>query len=200
MDDIGPIILGRRVATSKSADAYQALIYNKGALVLRMLNFLMANPSNGDEKPFVAMMSAFVDKYRGGSASTEEFQAVAGEHFARTPIAQKFGMTNLDWFFNEWVYRTGLPTYNVDYEMKDQGDGTFLVTGNVQQLNVPADWVMPLPIVFTLSTNQVARTTILAKGPSNPFQLTLRLPSKPVKVEIDPSSWILSEKTTIKGK
>jgi aminopeptidase N len=109
-------------------------------------------------------------------------------------------MTNLDWFFNEWVYRTGLPTYNVDYEMKDQGDGTFLVTGNVQQLNVPADWVMPLPIVFTLSTNQVARTTILAKGPSNPFQLTLRLPSKPVKVEIDPSSWILSEKTTIKGK
>ncbi len=198
LTDMGPIILGRRLYTTKSTDAYQTLIYNKGAMVLRMLHFLLSNPSNGDDKEFFAMMHDFVEKHRNGSASTEDFAAVASEHFAQSPIGQKYGLTDLNWFFQQWVYQTALPTYSVDYNMKDNGDGTFAVTGTVHQDNAPANWVMPLPIVFTLASNQVARTTVLAKGASNAFQFTLRLPSKPVKVELDPASWILSEKTTLR--
>jgi len=37
--EVGPIILGHRLNTTKTFGAYQALIYNKGALVLRMLPF-----------------------------------------------------------------------------------------------------------------------------------------------------------------
>ena len=36
--DVGPIILGHRLSTTKTLGAYQTLIYNKGALVLRMLH------------------------------------------------------------------------------------------------------------------------------------------------------------------
>jgi hypothetical protein len=39
---------------------------------------------------------------------------------------------------------------------------------------------------------------VLATGPTSKVQL--KLPSKPLKVELDPASWILSDKTTAKGK
>lgn len=198
LNDIGPIILGLRLNTSQSAGAYQTLIYNKGALVLRMLHFLLSHPTTGDDKAFVAMMTAFVERHRNGTASTDDFRKVANEHFARSPMAQKYGLTDLNWFFSQWVYQTGLPSYQLEYELKDQPDGSVMISGAVRQDNVASDWFMPLPIVFSFDNNQVARTTVRAFGPSTPFEL--KLPAKPRKVELDPGSWVLSEKTLTKAK
>jgi hypothetical protein len=195
--DIGPIILGHRLATTKSGNAYTRLIYDKGALVLRMLHFLLTNPTTGDGKPFFTMMSDFVERYRNGSASTEDFFKVAGEHFAKSPVGVKYGLTDLEWFSRQWVRESGLPSYSVEYEVK-QEDASWLVSGTVKQDGVPDTWVMPLPIKFTFAGNQTAKTVVRALGASFPFQL--KLPSKPVKVELDPDSWVLSEKTSTKGK
>jgi hypothetical protein len=197
--DIGPIILGHRLNTTKSYGAYTALTYDKGSLVLRMLHFLLTNPSSGnDTKGFFAMMSDFVDKYRDKAATTEQFFQVAGEHFAQSPIGQKYHMTDLDWFLHQWVYESSLPSYSLDYELQVQADNTCLVVGTLRQDNAPDNWVMPLPVVFTFANDQIARTTVLATGPTSKVQL--KLPSKPLKVELDPASWILSDKTTAKGK
>jgi hypothetical protein len=196
--DVGPIILGHRLNTSKTYGAYQALIYNKGALVLRMLHFLMSSPVTGDDTAFTSMMTDFVERHRNKSASTDDFSVVASEHFAKTPIGQKYGLKDLNWFFNQWVHQTGLPSYHLEYQMQDQPDGSCMVTGTVAQENVPGDWFMPLPLVFTFSGKQTARGTIHALGPRTPFQL--KLPMKPSKVELDPNDWILSAKTTAKGK
>jgi Peptidase family M1 domain len=197
--DMGPIILGHRLDTTQTFGAYTALTYDKGSLVLRMLHFLLTNPSSGnDTKGFFAMMSDFVDKYRDKAATTEQFFQVAGEHFAQSPIGQKYHMTDLDWFLHEWVYESSLPSYNLDYELQVQSDNTCLVVGTLHQENAPDNWTMPLPIVFTFANDQIARTTVLATGPTSKVQL--KLPTKPVKVELDPASWILSDKTTAKGK
>ncbi|HLG17990.1 MAG TPA: M1 family aminopeptidase [Blastocatellia bacterium] len=198
LDDVGPIVLGHRLNTTKTLGAYTALIYDKGALVLRMLHFLMSNPASGDDKAFFAMMTDFVEKHRNGVASTEDFQALANEHFARTPTARKYKLTDLNWFFKQWVYQTGLPTYQLEYQIVSQPDGSVIVSGNVTQENVPDDWFMPLPLVFTFSGNQAARGTIPALGKKTPFEL--KLPMKPQKVELDPESWILSEKTSAKSR
>jgi aminopeptidase N len=45
--DVGPIIMGRRLSTRETLDAWDALVRDKGALVLRMLNFLFSDPSTG---------------------------------------------------------------------------------------------------------------------------------------------------------
>jgi aminopeptidase N len=111
---VGPIILGHRLSTSKTYGAYQALIYNKGALVLRMLHFLLSDPASGDDKAFFAMMTDFVERHRDGFASTDDFRVVANEHFARTPVARKYGLKDLNWFFKQWVYETGLPSYKLE--------------------------------------------------------------------------------------
>jgi aminopeptidase N len=198
LNDIGPIVLGLRLNTSKSIGAYQALIYNKGALVLRMLHFLMSNPANLDDAAFPAMMKDFVERYRNGAASTEQFMEVASQHFARTPIAQKFGLRDLNWFFRQWVYGTELPVYTLEYEIKTSADGATMISGVVKQDSVSKDWLMVLPVVFTFEGNQEARTALRAAGPSTPFEL--KLPMKPKKVELDPASWVLSEKTLTRGK
>ena len=144
------------------------------------------------------MMKDFVERHRTGAASTEEFAEVAGQHFARTPIAQKFGLRDLNWFFRQWVYGTELPSYTLEYELKASADGATTIAGVVKQENVGKDWLMVLPVVFSFEGNQEARTSLRAAGPSTPFEL--KLPMKPRKVELDPASWVLSEKTVTRGK
>lgn len=196
--DVGPIILGHRLNTTKTFGAYQTLIYNKGALVLRMLHFLMSHPGTGDDRAFYEMMTDFVERHRNRFASTDDFRVVANEHFAKTPIAQKYKLTDLNWFFKQWVYESGLPIYQLEYQMADQADGSTVVSGTVTQENVPDGWFMPLPLVFSFGGDKQARGTIHAYGPKTPFQL--KLPMKPKKVELDPFNWVLSEKTATKGK
>jgi hypothetical protein len=195
--DVGPIILGHRLSTRKTRNAYTTLIYNKGALVLRMLHFLLTDPSTGQGDGFFDMMSDFVKRYQNTSASTDDFRLVANEHFAKSPIARLYRLNNLDWFFHEWVYGTELPSYQMEYQIQDQPDGKVLLTGTVKQENAPADWFMVLPVVISFGGKQQARGTVHAYGPSAEFQI--KLPARPTKVELDPDHWVLSAKTSTKG-
>jgi aminopeptidase N len=195
--DVGPLILGHRLETSKSYGAYSALIYNKGALVLRMLHFLFTDPQTGNGDPFFAMMKDFVERHRNGVASTEDFIAVANAHFAKTPLAQRYGLKDLNWFFRQWVYESAHPSYTLEYSLQDQPDGSCVVQGTVTQENVPETWAMILPVNFSLGDDRVARTTVAAVGPKSTFNM--KLSRRPQKVELDPQKWVLSEKTTEKA-
>ena len=186
LNDIGPIILGRRLNSSESFGAYQALVYHKGGLVLRMLHFLLSDPAQdpiaSSDGTFNRMMTAFTERHRNGAASTDNFRAVASEHFRSTTASLRMGTPNLNWFFRQWVYQTGLPSYRLEYALEDQAGGRTLVTGTLFQDNVAADWMMPLPVVFTFAGDRLGHALVVARGPSTP-------------VELDPDAWVLSEKT-----
>jgi len=194
LNDVGPIILGLRLNSSKTIGGYQTLIYSKGGLVLRMLHFLLSDPTTGDGAPFFAMMKDFVQRHRNGVASTDDFRRVANEHFAKSPIARKYQVDNLNWFFSQWIYRSELPSYKLEYKIEDQSDGSVIVKGQVIQQNAGENWFMPIPLTFTLPGNRFANGTVAAYGEKNPF--SIKLPVKPNKVELDPNKWILSEKTS----
>jgi hypothetical protein len=193
LNDVGPIVLGHRLNTSTTLGAYQTLIYSKGALVLRMMHFLLSDPASGDDKLFYEMMKDFVEKYRNSSASTDDFRRVANEHFARSPIGQKYGLKDLNWFFRQWVYETGFPSYRLEHSIENGPDGSFIVKGNVIQESVDDKFFMPLPLVFNFGSNRTASGTVHAMGPKTPFEI--RLPMRPQKVELDPNRWVLSERT-----
>jgi len=159
-----------------------------------MLHFMFTDPSTGDGQRFYDMLKDFVDRYKNRAASTENFRAVVNEHFATTPIAKTYGLTDLNWFFNQWVFHTGLPTYKLEYKIVDGPDGSVLLTGNVVQEGVPQDWAMVLPITIKFPGNKVALTTVGVKGSKGAFRI--KLPARPEKVELDPDHWILSEKTS----
>ena len=196
LNDVGPIILGHRLDTRKTIGGYNALIYNKGALVLRMLHMLFTDPNSGDGKAFFDMMKAFVEKFRNSTASTDDFRIVANERFAQTPIAKEYGLPNLNWFFQQWVYETYLPSYSLEYQIDSQSDGSVLLSGNVIQENVPDNFLMVLPLRMKFGGDKFASSTVLAYGPKTPFKL--KLPMRPTGVELDPQSWVLSEKTSTK--
>jgi aminopeptidase N len=198
LTDVGPLTMGHRLATRETADAYQALIYNKGGLVLRMLHFLFSDPATGADQPFYDMMSDFTRRFAGRSASTDDFRAVAAEHFVKTRVAQKFGLGDLDWFFQQWVFSTALPSYRLEYSIEPDGDA-FMIKGTVFQDGIPAgeNWFTPLPLVVRLGGDKVGRVLVYAMGPETP--VNLRIGSKPKSIDLDPEMWILSEKTTTKA-
>jgi hypothetical protein len=195
--ELGPIILGHRLATRETLNAYTALIYDKGSLILRMLHFLFTDQNAVDDKAFFDMMTEFVNKHAGGAASTEDFIAAANEKFASTPTARKYHLTDLNWFFQQWVYSAVLPSYRLEYSLEPQADGTAMLKGMLYQEDTPPDekWFMPLPLILTFGKGKVARGTIAALGPQTP--ISVKLPAMPEKVELDPEMFVLSLKTSI---
>ena len=190
--ELGPLILGLRAATPETENAYYALTYYKGALVLRMLHFLFTHPGTGDDSAFYAMMRDFTARYAGRAASTEDFFAVASEHFRKSPLGIKYHMQNLDWFYNQWVLQAVIPSYRLEYSIQQQPNGV-LLNGMLKQIGAPDDWFMPLPLVIHLSKNQEVHGSVQVKGAHSEFSIPL--PAAPVSVSLDPDLFILSEKT-----
>lgn len=192
--DVGPLILGHRLNTRETFGAYSALIYNKGALVLRMLHFLFTDMETGDGQAFFDMMTDFVRRHQNDAATTESFIAVANEHFARTYVAKRFGIMDLNWFFRQYVYQSVLPSYSFSYTIENKADGTAALHGSLEQMGTPDKWFMVLPLTIRFGKDQQAVVPVGAIGPKTPVNVAL--PSRPTSVELDPDMWVLSEKTT----
>ena len=193
VNDIGPLILGRRLGNPSTANAYTALVYEKGGLVLRMLHFLLTDPSTGNDQAFFDMLRDFVTRFQDRAASTEGFANLASQHFARSPIGRKYGYQHLGWFFRQWVYQSDLPSYRFEYSIEKLEDGKVVLNGKLFQEDAPANWEMPLPLVLTFGKDQLARGSVLAKGPVTDVRIPL--PSVPKDVQLDPDSWVLSART-----
>lgn len=197
--EVGPLVMGHRLSSRRSGGAYTALVYNKGGLTLRMLHFLFSDPATGNDDDFYRMMKNFVAANRNQAATTESFFAAASQPFAQTPIGRRYGFTSLDWFVQQWVYETGIPSYRLDYEVQPRPEGGVVVSGTIHQEGVAENWVMPLPIVFDFGGGKAARGTILARGATTPVKIGL--PAEPKKVELDPDMWVLTNKAeTSRGK
>jgi hypothetical protein len=198
VSEVGPLIMGQRLNTRLMKNAYENLVYTKGALVLRMLHFLFTDPDTGKGDAFFQMLSDFVKQYQGRAASTEDFMKVAGEHFAGTPVARQYGLSDLNWFFQQWVFEAKYPSYRMEYSIEPAANGQFTVSGNILQENAGPDWFMPLPATIRLAGNQAGKILVYVKGPQSSF--TFKLPAKPESIELDPDNWIFSEKTGTKKK
>ncbi|MCL2878347.1 MAG: hypothetical protein FWF13_06165, partial [Acidobacteria bacterium] len=194
--EIGPLILGHRLNSRKTSGAYR-LVYDKGAMVLRMLHYLFTDPDTGSGQPFFDMMSDFVKQYQNRAASTEDFMRVAGAHFADSSLGKQFGLKDLDWFFQQWVFEARLPSYRMEYKIESGDGGQAVLAGTLFQENAGEHWFMPVPVVCKFG-NQVGRVTIFVNGPQTAFKIPL--PMKPSSIELDPDNWILSDKTTTKKK
>jgi hypothetical protein len=194
--DVGPLVMGHRVEGRETRGAYSALIYKKGALVLRMMHFLFTNPQTGDGQPFFDLMSDFVKRYKDSMATTEQFFAVANEHVKTTPLSKKYGYQDLNWFYRQWVTQTYLPSYELTYHVENDSSGGLSLRGEVTQNGLPENenWFMPIPLVLQFHGGKIARATVAAHGVHTP--VNIKLPEPPEKVELDPELWILSEKTS----
>jgi aminopeptidase N len=178
----GPIWLGTRLGSDAFPQDYAIQVYDKGAWVLRMLRNLMFDENAGDaEAPFRRMMRDFYQQNRGKLASTADFRATVERHMGKP----------MDWFFESWVYGTGIPTYEWSYLTETAGDGKTTVKLRVAQKQVPDDFAMIVPVRLEFDDGQSRTERFMVKGPTT--EVSLEVAAKPARVVLNPSDAVLAE-------
>ena len=151
--DAGPLTMGYRMSNTKTGvSVTRRLIYPKGAYILHMVRMMMWDRRTGDEN-FKATMQDFVKTYANQAASTEDFKAMIEKHM--TPEMDLDGNHHMDWFFNEYVYGTQLPTYKLDYSFDTGADGNVVFGFKVTQSNVEDHFKMLVPIYLELADGRM---------------------------------------------
>ncbi len=151
--DAGPLTMGYRASNSRTGfDITRRLIYPKGAYVLHMIRMIMRDPQTGD-KHFKEMMQDFVKTYSGKAATTEDFKAMIEKHM--TPEMDLEGNHKMDWFFNEYVYGTQLPSYKVDSAFDIGTDGDVVMTLKLTQSGVNEQFRMLVPVYIELADGNI---------------------------------------------
>jgi Peptidase family M1 domain len=151
--DAGPLTMGYRASNSRTGfGTTRRLIYPKGAYVLHMLRLMMFDNRIGDAQ-FKAMMQDFTTTYRGKAATTEDFKSIVEKHMTREMDLE--GNHKMDWFFNEYVYGTQLPTYKFDYTLNPDSSGDTIFDFKIVQSNVDANFRMLVPIYLELPDGRI---------------------------------------------
>jgi hypothetical protein len=151
--DAGPLTMGYRASNSRTGfDVTRRLIYPKGAYILHMVRMMMWDRKTGDQN-FKTTMQDFVKTYSGKAATTEDFKAMMEKHM--TPEMDLDGNHCLDWFFNEYVYGTALPTYKLDSSFEKDASGDVVLNFKVTQSGVDDKFRMLVPIYLELADGRV---------------------------------------------
>jgi len=178
---VGPMTMGWRLATNRSPAAYSAVAYYKGAFVLHMLRMMMMDMrSENPDQRFFTMMTDFIDTYRGEFPTTEDFKRTVEEHIV--PEIDATGDGKLDWFFDQWVYGTEIPTFESNLAVTRAGKD-WRIQGSVKQTGVSKDFLSLVPIYVDFgkgkmvmlgrmplrgeATQQIDRTMAMPQAPKN---------------------------------
>jgi len=153
-------------------DLFDRHLYEKGSLVLHMIRTVL-----GDDLWWKSIR-AYVRKHRSTNVTTPDLQRAIESTTGR----------NIDWLFDEFVYRGGHPTFRLAFDWDEDAKQAKL---NVQQTQDEKDssvFRMPVEIAFTVDgKTQSFRAEINEKVHN--FYFTL--PAKPQLVRFDPGNHIL---------
>ena len=167
---VGSPVIGEVPANLRSL--LNANNYQKGALVLHMLRRMV-----GDEK-FFAGIRRFYSEYRNSTALTEDFQRIMEEE----------SDGELDWFFEQWLYRPGYPQVEARYRRDPSRGGLeFIVT----QIQSGPPFRFPLTYDFYLTGQDYkARQTVWLEERER--RSTVMLPAPPSRLVLDPAGDLLA--------
>lgn len=116
VESVGPVVLGWRLVSSRAADAYEPIVYMKGAVVVDMLARMVG------EETFPKVLQQIAKVAGGSMISTEDLFAMIG----------KVTSVDLQPFADQYVYGTGLPEVYYDFRFEKGGDG-WVVKGTARQ-------------------------------------------------------------------
>lgn len=116
IESVGPIVLGWRLISSRASDAYQPIVYMKGAVVMDMLARSLG------EDVFPKVLRQVVKAGGGRTISTEDLFS----------LIETVTSADLDPFTAQYVYGTGLPEVFYSARFEKTADG-WLVKGTARQ-------------------------------------------------------------------
>ncbi len=184
-DSVGPISLGWRLGTPRSPEAYQAMVYSKGAYVLHMLRMSMKQygTPNPDSK-FIEMLKDFVSTWSDKNPSTADFQAVVERHMV--PALNLANDGKLDWFFRQWVDGTEIPRYRSKLAAVKAGD-QYRIQGTISQDGVSDDFrsLAHVYVEFPKGDIRHLGAVPLTGRQTLPVDVTIKLPVEPKRILVN---------------
>jgi aminopeptidase N len=171
---IRPIVSDRY---DQPGDMFDSHTYPKGARVLHMLRSLV-----GDE-PFFKTLSHFLHRYAFDAVDTDDFI-----RSVKTVTGQ-----NLDWFFDQWLFKPGHPIFEVKSEWDAAGKVVRLKVAQVQDFSkgVP---VFRVPVSIKLVTpGKTDIRKVWIKEREETFEFPLE--AKPLLIRFDEDNVLIKEIT-----
>lgn len=141
-----------------------------------MYNVKQQNP----DARFITMMHDFVAAYAGKNASTEDFRRVIDKHMGEP----------MEWFFNQWVYGTEIPSLDFSYQLRDAGGGKTILSAALTQSGVSSNFQSRVPIYVYVNGQPRCLGLVRVVG-SSTAKGEIALGFKPEKVTIDETHSIL---------
>jgi len=155
---------------------FQPLIYSKGAYVLHMLRGVL-----GDELFFDGIKNyATNPDLMYGQATTEDLQEV---------IENTSG-TDLDFFFDEWVYDAYYPVYEYNF-LNDEFSGKSYVSLKQTQESAGRRPLFEMPVQVKLFLQNGSDTLITLWNDLKVQTFELELESEITFMQFDPEGWLL---------
>ncbi|MBK9167621.1 MAG: hypothetical protein IPM24_09180 [Bryobacterales bacterium] len=180
IESTGPISFGARLVSSQSPDAWRTITYEKGSWILHMLRRRM-----GDER-FWAMLKALCEEYAQRTITTDEFRLHAANF-----LPPRSGDAKLEAFFQQWVYSTGIPTFELKYKVEGRAPQLKL-TGTVTQSGIDDGFSARIPIEISVGRGEPVVHWVRTSDEPAAFSVPLR--QAPARVTLDPGGHILAVK------
>ena len=186
--DVGPVVIGTRLSSSKSPEAYEEVIYSKGPWIIHMLHEMLRQSNAKDpDARFNALLHALVAKYAQKPLSTEQLQREV--EAVMTPKMALEGGHSMDWFFEQYVRGTGIPRYKVEFTSR-RSDKGYQIRGTLHQSGVPRSFIAPVPLYSSAGAGRsVFLGTVIAAGGQTSFSFPS--PTDVHKLLIDPRLTLL---------
>ncbi|MFZ4622095.1 MAG: M1 family aminopeptidase [Bacteroidota bacterium] len=173
-----PGTIGAPDTTNPSKLFNFALMYAKGASVLHMLRYV-----TGDSLFFLAMRAyADAPALRYSSASTRDLQQVF----------ETVNKGSLDYFFDEWIYGTGVPTYYFTWRQSTFGTqpAVIIMLQQPSGKNDPGFFTMPVEFRITTAAGD---TTVRLFNDQREQIFAIPLSAPVTAVVLDPNSRMLKK-------
>jgi aminopeptidase N len=177
VESAGPIVLGMRLENSQTPQAYYAITYGKGSWIMHMLRRRLGQDN------FIAMLAELRKQYERKPVSTEEFR-----HLSAQFLPPKSPDPELEDFFDQWVYGTGIPSLKLSSSLQGKAPALRL-TGNVTQGDVDDEFSVPVPIEIQLPGGKSMTHWVHTSNGATSFSVPLK--QAPVKVVLDPDLSVL---------
>jgi aminopeptidase N len=182
-ESAGPITWGFRLEASGNPEARNDITYDKGAWVLHMLRRRVG------DGPFLKLLAELRRRYDSRTVSTAQFAALVKE-FVPPRVAGSPGF-NVDSFFDNWVYATGIPALKLDYTVKGVAPAIKL-SGTIEQSGVDDDFSIEAPVEIQFAKGPPQ--TIWVETTNDGATFTATLKQAPLKVSIPEGRNILAVK------
>jgi hypothetical protein len=192
-NDGGPVTNGILNNTPGAPFASGPLNEAKGAFVVHMLCSLMWDPQTLD-RDFQATLHDFVTQFANRTVSTEDFEAIVERHMK--PVMDLEGNGKMDWFFDEWLSGTDVPSYRLEYSLRPGDNGATILEGKLTQSGVSPSFRMAVP-VFGDYAGKKGRICLIATHGNSTSNFKVTLATRPGKILLNVNHDVLTRKDEV---